>query len=58
MPFVAIGSVVVATLFEPSVVTAIVVLIVGGLLMVQVVLGWKLVDDLGAMRTRHAPPAG
>ena len=58
VPFVAIGSVVVATLFEPTVVTAIVVLIVGGLLMVQVVLGWKLVDDLGAMQREYVPPVG
>jgi hypothetical protein len=47
-----------ATLLAPTAVIAIVVVLVGGLLTVPVVLGWKLVDDLDAMQRAHSAPAG
>jgi hypothetical protein len=57
-PFVAFVSVIVTTLLAPTAVTAVVVLLAGGLLAVPVVLGWKLVDDLDAMQRAHSAPVG
>jgi hypothetical protein len=56
-PPVAFVSVIVTTAFAPAAVTAIVVVLAGGLLVVPVVLGWKLVDDLDAMQRAHSTPA-
>jgi hypothetical protein len=55
VPIVAFVSVIVTTLTAPATVTMIVVLLAGGVLVVPVVLGWRLVDNLDAMQRAHLP---
>jgi hypothetical protein len=49
----ALVPVVITTLVAPTAVTVVVVLLAGGVLLVPVVLGWRLIDDLSAMQRTH-----